>query len=72
MPRPRNSLRTVQITISTNEQVIKKLEELVRTGFFGKTPAEAAERLITKGIREWLYDEALAVDEAPRRRPPVK
>lgn len=52
MPRPRNQLKTVSITVSTTQTVVDYLEMLVESGLYGKNPAEAAERLIAFGIEE--------------------
>jgi hypothetical protein len=47
------------VTISTTERIREHLERLVATGMFGKNPAEAAERLVSKGIQEILLDRTL-------------
>jgi hypothetical protein len=52
MPKPPNSIGTVQITISTTEAVQDCLERLVLTGFYGKNPAEAAERLLARTLEQ--------------------
>ena len=52
MAREKNLLQTAELTVSTNPIIIKQLETLVRTGKFGKTAAEAAERLIAQKIGE--------------------
>lgn len=54
MPRTPNSVKTVTITVSTTPPVYAYLESLVASGLFGKNPAEAAERLIAKGIEVYL------------------
>jgi hypothetical protein len=51
MPKPPNNMGTVQITISTTRPVQRYLEELVMSGFYGKNPADAAERLLSQGIK---------------------
>ena len=43
-------VKTVTITVSTTPPVYAYLESLVATGLFGKNPAEAAERLIARGL----------------------
>ena len=60
MARPKNTVQTVQITISTTKPVWDNLQDLVNTGLFGKSPAEAAERLIAKGIQELQKEELIA------------
>lgn len=54
MPRKKNQLTTVSITLSTTEPVIDYLEALVQSGLYGKNPAEAAERLIAIGIEDLI------------------
>ena len=49
--RTGNSLETTKITISTNPLVVKYLEALVQTGFYGKNPSEAAEQLIRQELK---------------------
>lgn len=63
MPRPKNQLETVSVTVSTTQIVITYLEALVASGLYGKNPAEAAERLIAFGIEELVQRGAL---ERPR------
>jgi hypothetical protein len=43
-------VKSVQITVSTTPLVHGYLSALVDTGLYGKNPAEAAERLIAKGV----------------------
>ena len=65
MPRTPNKVKTVTITVSTTPPVYDYLENLVATGLFGKNPAEAAERLITKGIEQHLSGGTL-IERRPR------
>ena len=50
MGRPPNAVKTVQITVSTNDQVMNLIDELVASGMFGKNRAETIERLMTQQI----------------------
>lgn len=59
MAKPPNSIGTVKITISTTQPVQEHLEKLVLTGFYGKNPAEAAERLLANSIRDLVKDGTL-------------
>ena len=59
MPRMPNKVKTVTITVSTTPPVHSYLETLVATGLFGNNAAEAAERLIARGIEEHLADGTL-------------
>lgn len=56
MARKPNSVKTVQIRISTNPRIQEYLERLVDTGLYGKNPAEAADRLIASGIEQILRE----------------
>lgn len=60
MARRPNSVTTVTITISTTEGTQRYLEDLVSGGLFGKNPAEAAERLVARGIENLLRDGTLS------------
>lgn len=59
MPRTPNKVKTVTITVSTTPPVYDYLESLVDTGLFGKNPAEAAERLISRGIEQHMAEGTL-------------
>jgi hypothetical protein len=59
MPKRPNSIRTVQITISTTTAVQGYLGQLVATGLYGKNPAEVAERMIARTIENMLADGTL-------------
>lgn len=50
MPKNRNLLTTVTLTVSTNLLVEDRLERLVSTGYYGKNSAEAAERLLAQTL----------------------
>jgi hypothetical protein len=54
MARERNHISTVQITISTTPPLKKLLERLVTTGLYGKSAAEAAERLVAREIERLM------------------
>ena len=56
MARPKNTLKTVQITISTTEQVKELLESLTETGIYGKNAADTAQRLMLERIRDLQKD----------------
>ena len=66
MPRPKNQLETVSITLSTTRPVVDYLERLVESGLYGKNPAEAAERLVALGIEDLIRRDLLT------RRPSVR
>ena len=52
MARPKNTTETVQITLSTTLQVKELLEELSKSGFYGKNAAETAHVLLKEKIRD--------------------
>ena len=56
MARPKNTAETVQITLSTTKQVKELLEELSRSGFYGKNAADTAHMLLKEKIRELQKD----------------
>jgi hypothetical protein len=70
MPKGRNPniIDTVQITISTTRPIQVHLERLVSTGFYGKNPAEAAERLLAQAIKELSKDFRNAEERPAVRR----
>lgn len=51
MARPKNILETKTITLTMNEILICDLTQAVKTGLFGNSNAEAAERLIASQLR---------------------
>jgi hypothetical protein len=52
MARPKNTTETVQITISTTQQVKDLLELLSKSGFYGKNAADTAHALLKEKIRD--------------------
>jgi hypothetical protein len=66
MPRSPNEIATELVTLSTTPQVMQYLRQLVREGTFGKTPAEAAERLVSDAIERLIRDGTL------RRKPTTR
>ncbi|MAS91939.1 MAG: hypothetical protein CMO55_01985 [Verrucomicrobiales bacterium] len=52
MARPKNTTETVQITLSTTPQVKELLEELSKTGFYGKNAADTAHNLLKEKLRD--------------------
>jgi len=57
--KSQNLVTTEQITISTTPQIVLYLEQLVLTGFYGKNHAEAAERLVARGVEHLLQEGTL-------------
>ena len=56
MPRKPNDLPTEELRLSTTPQVVGYLKRLLRTGLYGKNPADAAERLLTRALEENLKE----------------
>ena len=54
MARPKNTLETTQITISTTPQVRELLDRLTGTGLYGKNAADTAQALLKERIRELM------------------
>ena len=54
MPKPKNSIASESLRISTTPQVRKYLEKLVLGGLYGKNPAEAAERILARGLEDLI------------------
>ena len=52
MARQKNSVETVQITLSVTAAIRDFLDELSQSGFYGKTPAETAAELLRAKLRE--------------------
>jgi hypothetical protein len=59
-----NLIPTATITVSTTELVEEYLADLVRTGFYGKNTAEAAERVIVFGL-----EHLMEIQKLKRREP---
>ncbi|RFC48822.1 MAG: hypothetical protein DVB23_000348 [Verrucomicrobia bacterium] len=52
MARAKNTVETVQITISTTQRVRELLEVLTEEGLYGRNVAETASLLISEKMRE--------------------
>ncbi len=52
MARPRNPLGSVQLRFSGNHLIEQYLTALVQTGLYGRSPGEAAERLVSQSIEK--------------------
>lgn len=59
MAKPRNPVRSEKFTITTTPRVRLYLEQLVATGLYGKNAAEAADRLLSRGIEALIKDGTL-------------
>ena len=54
MPRQKNAISSVQLTVSVTETVRKHLERMTETGMFGKNAAETANHLLIDAIRGYV------------------
>ena len=52
MARQKNVIESVQLTVSVSEAVRDQLEEVTKTGLFGKNAAETANFFITEKLRD--------------------
>jgi Arc/MetJ-type ribon-helix-helix transcriptional regulator len=59
MPKEQNLVPTERITLSVTPQVVKYLEQLVKTGFYGKNVADAAERILSHVLEERWQQEKI-------------
>jgi hypothetical protein len=66
MPKPKNQIASEPLRITTTGQVRKYLEQLVLGGLYGKNPAEAAGRLIERGIEDLIQRKQLLPVERHR------
>jgi len=57
--RTPNNIATKMIHISTTPRVYEYLEDLVLTGLYGKSPAEAADRLIAREVEVLIREGSL-------------
>jgi hypothetical protein len=60
MARKHNAVKTVRITVSTTPLLHEYLSALVTTGLYGKNAADAAERLIARGVEVALGSGVIA------------
>jgi hypothetical protein len=61
MAREKNTIESIQITLSVTEPIRVMLEDLSRSGFYGKNAADTAGML----LREKLRDMQIAVGTSP-------
>ena len=54
MPRKKNDLETIPLQLSTNPMVVSYLNDLVKSGLYGKNIHEAAEQLVRIAIRDLI------------------
>lgn len=67
MPRQKNPIATVPLTLSTTEKVLDDLRRLVETGYFGKTDAEAAERVLGERLRQFWKEQPEIYGKRPKK-----
>lgn len=55
MPRPRNTTKSIKVTVTASPRLRDYLSDLVAEEGYGATPAEVAKTLIWRGIEELIY-----------------
>jgi hypothetical protein len=60
MARAPNKQETIEIKLSTTPQAAAYLDMLVKTGLYGKSRSESAERLVARGIEALIQDGTLS------------
>jgi hypothetical protein len=60
MGRKKNPLGTVKERFSGNRLIRAYLQDLVATGLYGRSPPEAAERLVSQGIQRAIEQGTIA------------
>ena len=54
MPKPKASVETVKIGITTSKKVARFLDVLIETELFGRSRAEVAEQLIRRTMEKFI------------------
>lgn len=57
MPKDQNLVPTERITLSVTPHVVQHLEKLVKTGYYGKNVAEAADRILSQVLESKSREE---------------
>jgi hypothetical protein len=65
MPRQKNAISSVQLTVSVTERVREHLDRMTETGMFGKNAAETANLLLIDSIREYIEKGSTFLDSKP-------
>jgi len=60
MARTPNKIETVEVKLSTTPSVAEYLDLLLKTGLYGKSRSETAERLVTRGIEALIKEGTLS------------
>lgn len=67
MGRKPNTVETVPLNLNTTPQVIALLEQLAKTGLYGKNPTEVGESLLRERLRE-IFGEKQVAGSPPATR----
>lgn len=59
MPKPKASVETVKIGITTSRRVAIFLDRLIQTEIFGRSRAEVAEQLIKRSMEDFLMTDKI-------------
>lgn len=62
--RKPNTVETVPLNLNTTPQVVACLEQLAKTGMYGKNPTDVGEQLLRERLRE-IYGERAIVGIPP-------
>lgn len=65
MPRQKNAISSVQLTVSVSERVREYLEQMTETGMFGKNAADTANMLLIDAIRKYIETGSPFVEDKP-------
>jgi hypothetical protein len=65
MAREKNTIESIQITLSVTEPIRELLEDLARSGFYGKNAADTAGILLREKLRE-MRGQAGTIPGIPR------
>jgi hypothetical protein len=58
--RPKHQIETAELKLTTTKVVLDGLKRLVASGYFGKSPNEAAEQIIRQKLVEMLGDQEVS------------
>jgi len=65
MPRQKNAIPSVQLTLSVTERVREHLDRMTETGMFGKNAAETANLLLIDSIRRYIERSSPFIEPSP-------
>jgi hypothetical protein len=60
MPRPKNPVESIKITVTASPRLRDYLNDLVAQEGYGATPSEVAKNLVWRGIEDLIYKGVLS------------